>query len=106
MQALAGRTIVGVGQAKGSRFPRRRGDEGGAEEVKLNESNLPPHIHQVYRHAGMSVGSSRSNVPGAGGKDDNRDANVDQHNSGPGPGSSQPVNIMPPFYALLFCKKM
>jgi microcystin-dependent protein len=101
---LDGRVVVGAGS--GSKLtPRRRGDPGGAEEITLEPKHLPQHTHAVYPHAGAV--SPNSGTPGASGpsKDPNPGSNVQPSQSGPGPGSSAPLGIMPPFYTLLYCKK-
>jgi hypothetical protein len=45
-----------------------------------------------------------SATPGAGSDDTNATSNVLAAQTGPGSGTSAPVEFMPPYFALTFCK--
>jgi microcystin-dependent protein len=103
LKDAAGRVIVGTGDGKDltSRGFRERL---GKEKYRLIAENLPPHAHEVYRHAGKMVGDT--GVPGAGSADPNKGSQVLAGQSGDGPGKSEPYEVMPPYISLYYCKKV
>jgi hypothetical protein len=66
---LRGKFIIGA-EPDSTPDGAHYGVPGGAKTARLTEANLPPHRHQVYRHAGEVIGST-SGVSGAGGGDIN-----------------------------------
>jgi hypothetical protein len=105
---LQGRFIIGAGQGTGLEN-RTYGQPGGLETVILRPENLPPHRHQVYRHAGEIIGET-SGIQGAGSSDKNALARVRESLSGEGVGlsgerlASSPAKIIPPYFAFTFCR--
>jgi hypothetical protein len=106
---LRGRFIVGAGQGNDLDL-RSYGQPGGFQTVTLKVENLPPHRHQVYRHAGEIVGSS-SGINGAGSEDSTLTSRVRESLSGSGTDLNgkealvaAPVKIMPPYFAYTFCR--
>lgn len=105
---LRGRFVIGAGQ--GTDLENRTyGQPGGLETVTLRAENLPPHRHQVYRHAGEIIGVS-SGINGSGGDDPTPTSRVREGLSGSGVGVSDeqlkaaPTKIMPPYFAYTFCR--
>jgi hypothetical protein len=98
-----GRFIIGAGKGE-DLSPREFGIVGGQERYVLTRENLPPHSHEVYQHAGKIVGNT--GVNGAGSADTNLGSQVLPHTSGDGPGQSKPYDVIPPFIALIYCKKV
>lgn len=78
---LQGRFIVGAGKGP-ELLPRPYGQPGGLETATIQSENLPPHRHQVYRHAGEIIGVS-SGINGAGGEDTNATSRVREVFLGP-----------------------
>jgi hypothetical protein len=103
LKDAAGRVIVATGKGDDltSRGFRERS---GKERYRLYAENLPPHMHQVYKHAGQIVGDT--GVPGAGSGDPNKSSEVNAGLTGNGPGHSEPYEVMPPYISLYFCKKI
>ena len=99
---LRGRFIIGAEPGNDS-DAAHYGVVGGSRTVVLKEENLPPHRHQVYRHAGEIIGVS-SGINGAGSEDPNVTSRVRESLSGEGNGRSLPVKIMPPYWPLIFCR--
>lgn len=100
---LRGRFIIGAGQGTDLHY-RTYGEPGGSEIVTLGLENLPPHRHQVYRHAGEVVGDS-SGINGAGSEDPSPTSRVRAGLSGEGEGlASSPAKIIPPYFAYTFCR--
>lgn len=95
----SGKTILGL-DGNGS---RKLLSHGGAETQTLIAENLPPHVHRVYKHAGIIKGNT--GVRGAGADDPNRGSEVADSETGPGPGASLPFDIMPPYVVLKYCVK-
>lgn len=82
------------------------GASGGSRTARLKIANLPPHRHQVYKHAGEIVGPD-SAVQGPGSSDTNPGARVRPSETGLGVGfgpEPAPFDIMPPYVALTFCR--
>jgi hypothetical protein len=116
-----GRTIVGVlATAAGGLSAHTRGQTGGAETVTLSEAQMPAHDHPLNDpgHVHPSAFSSfiQGGSPGEG------PANIQQGGASfvfsrttggattgvtmGKAGGGQPVAVMPPFLALLYCEKM
>ena len=94
MPRIAGRVIVGVGQGTGLSM-RTRGEFGGSEEHSLSLNEMPRHRHGIPVNAGSGLGlvlRPNLGLPGA-------TSGVEMM------GSGKPHNNMPPYIALLFCKK-
>jgi hypothetical protein len=98
-----GRTIVGAGNGPNLESRRFR-DWIGRERYVLVPANLPPHSHEVYKHAGPIIGNT--GVRGAGADDPNVGSEVKASFTGDGPGISQPYEVMPPAIVLYYCKKI
>jgi hypothetical protein len=102
---LRGRFIIGAGQGNDS-IAAVYGSPGGHSTATLVVNNLPPHRHQVYRHAGEIIGVS-SGIQGAGSEDTNVTSHVREGLSGLGadiPAQPSPIEIMPPYFAYTFCR--
>lgn len=83
------------------------GDEGGAETVKLTESQMPTHAHQLkQRYGSASVATANSTSPyplsGTGGSLQDNFFGGSMSTVG----SSQPHPNMPPYYALCYIMKI
>lgn len=99
---VRGRFIVGAGEGKNLTH-RPFGESLGKENYILLPENLPPHRHEVYVHAGEMIADGT--VAGAGGGDTNWKIRNGLTGSGVGVASS-PYNVMPPYIALRYCKKI
>lgn len=90
-----GRMIVGATSERGDpEFIWQR--TGGEKSVVLSSDNLPPHSHSISGHAGVGF-KAGSRIYAR--DDDNRAMNTGVT------GQSRPINNMPPYIALYFCKK-
>jgi hypothetical protein len=111
-----GRFIVGAGFSAANRDQNGRqltgrpsfaedpsASVGGEEQHTLTVAEMPQHSHQVYPHAGSIIGAS-GRFPGAGSADPNLTSRTDGRTDAAGGG--QPHNIMPPFIALVYCRKI
>lgn len=105
---LRGRFIIGAGQGTDLDI-RPYGQAGGLQSVTLTADNLPPHRHQVYRHAGEIIGET-SGIVGAGSTDPHAESRVRESMSGLGVGPDgarlrwDPVKTIPPYFAYTFCR--
>jgi hypothetical protein len=97
--AGAGRTIIGVGQGNGL-TSRILLEQGGEEMHTLTEAEMPSHTH-AYDDQTQSLNNGGW---GDGGGDDGP-AWRGQGIPTSATGGNQPHNNMPPYLALLFCKK-
>lgn len=98
---LRGRMPLHVGASMGPGLSRyREGQHGGAEAVKLTETELPPHSHRVTIKASPSGSAvSGDNVAnGEGDESNSRDVEVTTDSVG----DNQPHNNMPPYTAINF----
>lgn len=120
-----GRAIVGVNPAAaGGISARQRGAAFGAESITLAATQLPPHAHSGTTAVGAEAipGATNAyrdyNTNGCGqsavGYAYRSDQNCYGHSAfdhthafatDNGPGTSQPVSVMQPSLALLYCKK-
>jgi hypothetical protein len=114
MKAARGRTIVGVGDG------HPRGQTGGGESVTLSEAQLPSHRHPVndpgHVHPAAAATFIQGGSPGEGPANISQGGNsyVFTRNTGSAgtgisvgnTGGGQPVPVMPPFLALIYCRKM
>ena len=103
----AGRFIVGAGRhSEHNRYgnpvtPKKVGDRGGEDQVKLKIEHMPKHLHQ-----NPTRGSGRKGrVPTLQAMDDgHKDGGRHQRPTNI-TGGSQPHDNMPPYVALLYCKR-
>jgi hypothetical protein len=111
-----GRMIVGAGTASTNRDSNGKlltgrpsladdpiGSVGGEEQHILSIAEMPSHSHRVYPHAGNIVGPTGS-FPGAGSADPNATSRTNGVTEVQG--GNQPHNTMPPFLALVYCRKL
>jgi hypothetical protein len=97
--ASAGRTIIGTGQSDGL-TNRNLLDIGGEEMHTLTEAEMPSHTHA---YEDQLVAANVGGWLGGGGNSGQawRDHGIPTSATG----GNQPHNNMPPYIALLFCKK-
>lgn len=94
---VVGRVIVGAGQATGLK-ERKAGDRGGLEVVPLTTNQLPSHRHKItepYHFTGGPVDIAKGTSYGL--KTEPKWTEPE--------GNGEPHENMPPYIALLYCKK-
>jgi microcystin-dependent protein len=106
---LKGRMIIGAGTGKNLTSRDFRAP-GGAEAVALSVENLPPHTHRVYDNAGVPVrieapGPNEETAAGAGSEDSQRVVYGRTGFTGGMADGVKPLDIMPPYLALTYCRK-
>jgi hypothetical protein len=99
-----GRVIVGSGRGEGTGSRSFR-SIGGAESFKLSEGNVPRHQHEtIVAVLSSSLGTAPSRDDAVWGT---RAAPLQTSMTGAfGKQDPDPIPTMPPFIALLYCKKM
>ncbi|MEA3190455.1 MAG: hypothetical protein QOD77_1037 [Thermoplasmata archaeon] len=93
--AAAGRNVIGVGAGAGL-SARTLGQTGGEETHTLSVAEMPSHAHGIYTIAEGQWGGAVGRPAMSGGIGGNTDST--------GGGSAH--NVMDPFVALLYCKKL
>jgi hypothetical protein len=93
--AVAGRNIIGVGSGPGLTV-RFLGDTGGEETHTLSVAEMPSHAHNIVFNKHFAAGGGNGDFgPGTG------------NNYGTDPaGGGAAHNVMDPYLALLYCKKL
>jgi microcystin-dependent protein len=92
---LRGRFILGFNPSNGIPI----GSIGGQESVKLDNSQIPPHTHQINM---VTISNNRFRDGGAGGADANVLNSYTSVSSDNGTGGGQPHENMPPYYVLSY----
>lgn len=105
-RVAAGRAIIGAGDGAGL-TPRRPGETGGAESLALAAENLPRHNHSVTVFRAPSLAPIENGQPmdrfigGAGAGAAGKFLETATGSAGDG----APVDAMPPYLALRYCRK-
>ena len=96
---LAGRVAVGAGSGAGL-TPREFGQNGGYEKLTLQ--HIPEHSHSFSRYDGDDNTGGSAALQGA-----DADANRIRHGGAKSSfeGAAEPLESMPPFKVLTYCKR-
>jgi hypothetical protein len=97
--SVPGRFLVGASPTQ------RSGEQGGRSAVTLNPSNLPPHQHAVYPHAGYNLGRPPTTQQEQGAKDGDTTTGVHPGVTSDGGFANLPFEIMPPWIAVRYCQR-
>ena len=98
LPAAQGRFVIGAGANGAEEY--KVGQQGGADKVKLEIANLPSHSHAAVKPDTMGAGGGDRNfahpLPSSLNKEPVQTGKE---------GGDQPFSIMPPWYALTYCRK-
>ncbi|WP_419739126.1 phage baseplate protein [Ruegeria sp.] len=111
-QQAQSRVLIGVGPGQVSSGNKLSSynyrEEGGYERVTLDKSNLPKHQHgynDIYWSEVGGRSSALTNALGNKGDSDRDNSGHEIRRQTAETGEGNPVDTMPPYIALYFCKK-